>query len=94
LGVDDVHLPRVIATMAETVPKARSLTEFVRCTLEGPAEDRRARSTGAQGSGVLRSMSLGDGLIVGPAGEGELCAGSRVRVVLLRPEPGAAESPV
>jgi molybdopterin molybdotransferase len=94
LGVEDVHLPRVVATMAETVPKARAFTEFVRCTLEGPPEDRRARSTGSQGSGVLRSMSLGDGLIVGPAGEGELRAGSRVRVVLLRPEPGAAEAPV
>jgi len=92
-GLAEVHLPQVVATMAETVNKARALTEFVRCTLEGPAEDRRARSTGSQGSGVLRSMSLGDGLIVGPAGESELRAGSRVRVVLLRPDPGALESP-
>ena len=94
MGMEEIFLPHTTATMAETIPKARALTEFVRCSVEGPAENRLVRSTGSQSSGVLRSLSLGDGLIVGPAGESELPAGARVRVVLLRPEVGSAEPPV
>jgi molybdopterin molybdotransferase len=86
LGLERVFLPTVMATMEETLPKANALTEFIRCSLSGPADDYRARSTGAQSSGVLRSLSLGDGLIIGPADATVLEQGCRVRVVVL---PGA-----
>jgi molybdopterin molybdotransferase len=69
------------------------LTEFVRCSLEGPPEDYRARSTGTQSSGALRSLSLGDGLIVGPPDTDVLRAGARVRVVMLASDAVASAPP-
>jgi molybdopterin molybdotransferase len=93
MGLERVHLPSAAATLAETTKKAPGLTEFVRCRVEGPPDDYRVRSTGTQSSGVLRSLSAGDGLIVGPPEAEVLQAGARVRVVLLAPDAGAAEPP-
>ncbi|MBX3023350.1 molybdopterin molybdotransferase MoeA [bacterium] len=83
LGLDRVHLASAAATLVEGVRKAPGLTEFVRCSLQGSPDDYRARSTGTQSSGALRSLSLGDALIVGPPEAAHLDAGARVRVVLL-----------
>jgi molybdopterin molybdotransferase len=83
MGLERVHLPSASATLTETLKKAEGLTEFVRCSLEGSPDAYRARSTGTQSSGALRSLSLGDGLIVGPPEAAVLHAGARVRVVML-----------
>ncbi len=93
MGYGRVHLPSAAATLVETLRKAAGLTEFVRCSLEGPPEDYRARSTGTQSSGALRSLSVGDGLIVGPPDADVLRAGARVRVVILAPDAAAAGAP-
>jgi molybdopterin molybdotransferase len=93
MGLGKVHLPSTGATLAETVKKAEGLTEFVRCSLEGSPDDYRARSTGTQSSGALRSLSLGDALIVGPPDTALLEAGARVRVVMLGSEAAAATPP-
>jgi molybdopterin molybdotransferase len=93
MGFGRVHLPSVAATLTETLRKPTGLTEFVRCSLEGPPEDYQARSTGTQSSGALRSLSLGDGLIVGPPDTDVLRAGARVRVVVLASDTAAAAPP-
>lgn len=94
MGLRAVHLPTVTATMAERVSKAANLTEFLRCSLEGPPHDYRARSTGSQSSGVLRSLSLGRGLVVAPPGARVLEEGARVKVLLLAPDAGSEEAPL
>jgi molybdopterin molybdotransferase len=83
MGSERVFLPTAMATMAESLTKANGLTEFVRCSFSGEPEDYQVRSTGTQSSGVLRSLSLGDGLIIGPADTPVLERGRRVRVVIL-----------
>jgi molybdopterin molybdotransferase len=93
MGLPNVHLPSAQATLTDPLQKAGGLTEFVRCRLEGSADDYRVRSTGSQSSGVLRSLSLGDALIVGPADVTTLPAGARVRVVLLAADAAAAAPP-
>jgi molybdopterin molybdotransferase len=93
MGLERVHLPSTAATLAASLTKTAGLTEFVRCSLEGPPEEYRARSTGTQSSGVLRSLSLGDGLIVGPSEAKILPAGARVRVVMLAPDAAVAAPP-
>jgi molybdopterin molybdotransferase len=93
MGFGRVHLPSAAATLTETLRKAAGLTEFVRCSLEGPPEDYRARSTGTQSSGALRSLSVGDGLIIGPPDADVLRAGARVRVVMLAPDAAVAAPP-
>jgi molybdopterin molybdotransferase len=94
VGISERHLPCAEATLEDSINKAPGLTEFVRCSLDGPPHGYRARSTGSQSSGVLRSLSLGDGLIVGPPEKQVLERGSRVRVMLLAPDRGSAEGPV
>ena len=92
MGLDRVHMASAAATLVEGVRKAPGLTEFVRCSLQGSPDDYRARSTGTQSSGALRSLSLGDALIVGPPDAAQLEAGARVRVVLLNAD-GVAGPP-
>lgn len=94
MGIRELHLMTVRATLSSEVRLAGTMTEFVRCVLEGPFDALCARSTGSQSSGVLRSLSLGDGLIVGPKGQSRLPAGAAVSVVLLRPELGSTEPPL
>lgn len=93
LGLEHVFLPTTTATMEETLRKADGLTEFVRCNLSGRPDDYRVRSTGTQSSGVLRSLSLGDGLLVGPAETTVLERGRRVQVLLLHSMLGCGEAP-
>jgi molybdopterin molybdotransferase len=82
-GLTRLHLPVVSATAVESVRTAEGLTAFVRCTLEGEPGSYRARPTGSQGSHVLRSLSLGDALLISPPGIHTIDAGSAVRVMLL-----------
>lgn len=82
-GFEYLHLPSVEAILDETVRTANGLTEFVRCTVVGEPGDYHARATGSQSSGVLRSLSLGQGLLVAPAAVATIEPGSRVRVMLL-----------
>jgi molybdopterin molybdotransferase len=86
MGLERVHMASAAATLVEPLRKASGLTEFVRCSLQGSPEAYEARSTGTQSSGALRSLSLGDALIVGPPETTQLEAGARVRVVLLNGE--------
>ena len=83
LGLGQLHLPVVTATAAENIQTAEGVTEFVRCTLAGEPGAYVARSTGSQSSGVMRSMSLGDGLLIAPPEARTIEAGSPVRVLLL-----------
>jgi molybdopterin molybdotransferase len=93
MGRAHLHLPTVAATLAAPLRGAVGLTEFVRCSLHGPADAYEARSTGTQSSGALRSLSLGDGLIIAPPDSGTLAAGARVTVLLLDGDAATATAP-
>ncbi len=82
-GLTRLHLPTAAATAQERIQTARGLTEFVRCTVEGEPGAYRVRTTGSQSSGVLRSLSLGQGLIIAPPDVTTIEAGTSVRVMLL-----------
>jgi molybdopterin molybdotransferase len=90
-GLENLHFPVVQATAAERISTADGLTEFVRCTLAGKPGAYQACSTGSQSSGVMRSMSLGDGLLIAPPEVRTIEAGSLVRVLLL--DGGAVATP-
>lgn len=90
LGVHEPHLPVVEATADEDINVAASMTEFVRCTLSGPPADYRVRVTGTQSSGVLRSMSLGEALLISPPGAGRIKRGDRAQVILLTERAGSS----
>ena len=67
------------APLGEAIPRNPARDECVRVRLR----DGRAYATGPQGSHVLSSMALADGLAVIPRGEGELPAGEEVEIVAL-----------
>ncbi|HXQ21974.1 MAG TPA: gephyrin-like molybdotransferase Glp [Candidatus Acidoferrales bacterium] len=93
MGLDHLHLPTAAATADQDIKTAPGLTEFVRCVLDGAPGAYRAGVTGSQSSGVLRSMSLGQGLIIAPPEVATITRGSAVRVMLLNGD-AVAESAV
>ncbi len=92
-GHTRVHLPSATATLDDSVRTAAGLTEFVRCTLAGAPGAWRVRSTGSQSSGVLRSLSLGDALLVAAPEVTELPAGASVPIILLAAGAASAAAP-
>jgi molybdopterin molybdotransferase len=91
MGRDKPFLPVVSATIGKDITKAKGLTEFVRCRLVGVDSGYEAHSTGSQSSGVLSSLSLGQGLIIGPAELPLLPKGMHVKVLLLGDDQFAGE---
>jgi molybdopterin molybdotransferase len=85
--------PVLRAELEETLRKKPGRTHYVRVTLSREGECFRARSTGNQSSGVLRSMVRADGLLVFPAAASELAAGASAEVILLDPDLLAAPEP-
>ena len=82
-GHTAVHHPTVEARLAARVRKAKHLTEFVRVHLAREEDAWTAVPFGAQGSGVLSSLTAGAGLLVGPADRNELDAGGVYPVIVL-----------
>lgn len=77
----------VSATVGEDLPKAKGMTEFVRCRLTLEKDGHyTAHSTGTQSSGVLSSLSLGEGLMIGPAEYPLLPQGMHIKVLVLGPD--------
>jgi len=75
--------PRVKAKVVAPIVNRGSRRGYLRVTLE-PKDGRwKARLTGDQGSGILRSMVLGDGLAVLP-GDTTVTTGEEVEVIVLR----------
>jgi molybdopterin molybdotransferase len=70
---------RVVARLAEPIPRHPDRDECVRVTLH----DGIATPTGPQGSHQLRSMLRADGLAIVTAGEGDAEVGAEVEVELL-----------
>ena len=79
------HLFRqtVTATLARDVKHRHHRTEFVRVMLARQDDSWVATPTGNQGSGILRSMALAEGLMIVPAESADVAAGATVQVQLL-----------
>ncbi len=82
-GKKKLGLPEVEATLSEPCSEETDRTHLVRVRVEREGEGWRARPTGPQGSGILKSLVLANGLMVVPPNAGPLPAGSRVKVILL-----------
>jgi molybdopterin molybdotransferase len=91
-GHTELGLTRVTARCAADLKIANNLTEFVRVKLERRGGEFHAVPAGRQGSNILSALSRADGLLVGPAGETALKAGSQATVLLLSPPAAEAEA--
>jgi molybdopterin molybdotransferase len=81
-GAEFSPLPLIRAASATAIRKKAGRTEYQRGIVERGADGQwSARITGSQGSGVLRSMSEANGLIVLGHEQGNVAAGELVDVV-------------
>ena len=82
-GAEVIDRPRVRARALEPIPNPGSRRGYLRVTLTADAQGYGARLTGDQGSAILRSMVLADGLAV-VAPDTTIAAGEVVDVIVLR----------
>jgi molybdopterin molybdotransferase len=78
-----ISRPRIRATAVTPIVNRGSRRGYLRVMLEPAADRWKARLTGDQGSGILRSMVSADGLAV-LAGDTAVAAGEDVEVIVLR----------
>lgn len=88
-GRTDLNRPRLQAVLEGEVRSPAHKVEFVRVVLRQGPDGWRARPTGDQGSGILRSVVDADGLAEIPADRTHVPAGEPVVVHLLSGTPGA-----
>jgi len=80
---DDYAVPLLKATTMEKLRKVPGRTEYQRGILYREAGEWKVRTTGQQGSGVLRSMSEANCFIVLEHDRGSVAAGEAVHVQLM-----------
>ncbi|MGE5306331.1 MAG: gephyrin-like molybdotransferase Glp [Alphaproteobacteria bacterium] len=83
MGHQKLFLPVAMATLEHEIHKRHRLKEFIRCRIRRENGHLFVSSTGTQSSGVLRSLSLAEGLIVAHEEQERLAKGSRVPVLVL-----------
>lgn len=83
MGHAKVFRSTVTAKLARDVKHKHRRTEFVRVLLGRDGEGFTATPTGDQGSGILRSMAMAEGLMIVPAESKGVGAGEQVTVQLL-----------
>ncbi len=86
MGHARLFRPRVTAVLTEQVRKKKGRTNFIRAVVRYAGGVFTARTTGEQGSGILSSMSLANGVIVLPEEVDRVEAGQEVEVILLDAE--------
>jgi molybdopterin molybdotransferase len=82
-GCRDLYRPFVLAAAGESVGRSKGRAEARRCRLRRDGDSWCFSTTGPQGSGILRSMALADGLVFVPAGYPGGEPGERLMVMLL-----------
>jgi len=83
MGKKNLAKPTVEAVIAEPIVNADGRRIFARAIVEKRGEQYFARLTGPQGSGILTSMSLANGLVIVPEDKPEVKAGDLVQVMML-----------
>jgi molybdopterin molybdotransferase len=83
-GHAEIDRPRIVARAAQLIPNPGHRRGYLRVTLAPEGDHYAARLTGEQGSAILRSMVLADGLAVVP-GDTVVEKGDPVEVMILKP---------
>lgn len=83
MGADAAQPPLLKARSTEAIRKKAGRTEYQRGWVSAAADGSlQAKTTGSQGSGVLRSMAEANGLIVLHHAQGNVAAGDEVDVLM------------
>jgi molybdopterin molybdotransferase len=83
MGFKKLFRPSVSAVLKSDIKKREGRVHFIRVSVERNNGEFFVSSTGPQGSGILKSMVLADGLVVAPAETAFIAAGEKVTVHLI-----------
>jgi molybdopterin molybdotransferase len=83
MGRRDLAKPVIEAVLEDSIENSDGRRVFARAIVEERDGQYFARTTGPQGSGILTSMSLGNGLAIVPEDEAGAGPGDRVQVMML-----------
>jgi len=83
-GARNLFRPNVTATLMKDLKKRKELKYFIRARLKMKDGRFLASTTGPQGSGILSSLVLADGIIIAPEGVGLIKKGQTIPVQLLK----------
>lgn len=86
MGHTRLFRPTVMAVLDQSIRKKKGRRNFIRGIVERREGILYTRTTGEQGSGILRSMSEANGIIILPEDDEGAEAGQRVEVYLLDSE--------
>ncbi|MBW2594519.1 MAG: molybdopterin molybdotransferase MoeA [Deltaproteobacteria bacterium] len=82
-GHENIFRRIIRAKLTEDIKKKKGLRYFIRARVKSQGKEFVAETTGEQGSGILKSMVLANGIIVIPEDADFVKAGSEVTVQLL-----------
>ena len=82
-GYTHLYRPTIKAVLLEDLTKSLGRKQFIRVILQKRGDTFFASRTGAQGSGILRSMSIADGLAVSHEDQVFMKKGQEIEVMLL-----------
>jgi molybdopterin molybdotransferase len=85
-GQTRLYRPTYSATLEGALRRQPGRTEFIRAVITWKDDKFVARSTGPQGSGILKSLALANGFIIIPSETAELPDGARVDCQLFAEE--------
>ncbi len=83
MGKKNWTKPTVEAVLEESIVKTDERRVYTRAIVEKRGNTYFARLTGPQGSGILTSMSLANGLVIVPEDKTEIKAGEVTQVIML-----------
>ncbi len=83
LGREKLAKPVIEAVITEPIVNSDGRRIFARAIVDKRGEQYFARLTGPQGSGILTSMSLANGLVIVPEDKPRVEAGDTVQVMML-----------
>jgi molybdopterin molybdotransferase len=84
MGDSNLFRGKIQARALEDYDHKEGRTDFVRVYLENSQDGFYFKPTGMQGSGILTSMSVADGIAVLPEDSGKIEQGSLVDVIILK----------
>jgi len=83
MGKKNLTKPTVEAVLEDHIVNTDGRRVFARAIVENRRGQYFARLTGPQGSGILTSMALANGLVITPEDKPEVKKGDRVKVMML-----------
>ncbi len=83
MGKENLVKPTVEAVIEDPITNEDGRRVFARAIVEKRGAQYFARLTGSQGSGVLTSMTLANGLVIVPEDKSKVKAGDMVQVMML-----------